>query len=186
MENVLTANHDLDISRGDTEIRLPGGKWFRLPTRLLLQYAGQQPPLSEVPAAPGPSGQPVDSATTSLIEEQLSVDKRTVETGRVRVEKHVEEYEQTLDVPLSVSTVEIKRVPCNQIVDTEPAIRTENDAIIYPVVEERLVWTRQLYLVEEVHILRRKDERRDNRTVSLKREHLTVTRTPADPAPTAG
>jgi len=114
-----------------------------------------------------------------VIEEQLAVGKRTVVTGTVLLEKQTQEYHETLDVPLAVRTFDIERVVLNQPVDSAPAVRKEGDTTIYPVVEEQLVLTTQLVLKEEVRVTRRDTERRDTRTVTLKRESLTVTRKPA-------
>jgi len=115
-----------------------------------------------------------------IIEEQLEVSKRTVVTGKVRLERQDQEYHETLDVPLAVRTFEVERVVLNQAVAAPPGIRQEGNTTIYPLVEERLVITKELILREEIRVTRRDTERRDTRTVTLKRERLNVTRTPGD------
>lgn len=116
-----------------------------------------------------------------LVEEQLEIGKRTVETGVVTLRKRIEEYHETLDVPLAVRSFDIERVVLNRPVEAAPEIRHEGETTIYSLVEEQVVVTRQLILKEEVRVTRRDTERRDTRTVTLQREHLDVTRTPGAP-----
>lgn len=122
-----------------------------------------------------------DTVTIPLIEEQLVLEKRVVETGKVRLHKTVQEFEQQLDEPLAVNTFDIERVILNQVVESAPDIRQEGDTTIYPLVEERLVLSRQLVLKEEVRVTRRLSERRDTQVVTLRRDHLTVERQSSEP-----
>ena len=46
-----------------------------------------------------------------IIEEEIKVGKRTVESGRVLINKRVEERQQVIDEPLLQEEVLIKRVP---------------------------------------------------------------------------
>ena len=89
-----------------------------------------------------------------LVEESLRVDKRIVETGRVRVRVVVDEQDHHFSEALDRSTVEVVRVPINREIDVMPEPRTEGEYTIVPVVEEVLVVRRQLVLVEEVRIRR--------------------------------
>lgn len=120
----------------------------------------------------------LDEVTVPLVEERLEVGTRTVKTGVVTLRKRVEEYQETLDVPLAARAFDVERVVLNRPVDKAPEVRVEGDTTIYSLVEEQLVITRQLILKEEVRVTRRDTERRDTRTVTLTREHLDVTRTP--------
>ncbi len=114
-----------------------------------------------------------------IVEERLEVGKRTVVSGKVLLEKHVHAYDEQLDVPLAVRTFDIERVVLNQPIEKSPEVREEGETTIYPIVEEQLVLTTQLVLKEELRVTRRDTERRDTRTVTLKRESITVTRTSA-------
>ena len=98
----------------------------------------------------------------------------------MRLEKHVHEYQETLDEQLLVRTFDIERVRLQQVVDVAPPVRQEGDTTIYPIVEERLVLTKELVLREELRVTRRNTEQRDTRVVSLKRESVTVARTAVD------
>lgn len=120
-----------------------------------------------------------DATTIPIVEERLDIEKRELVTGTVTLQKRVEEYHETLDIPLAARTFDIERIVLNRPVESAPEVRHEGETTIYPVVEEQLVITRQLILREEVRVTRRDTEHRDTRTVTLHREHLEVTRTPA-------
>lgn len=99
---------------------------------------------------------PEEEKTTYLpiIEETVSLTSRKVATGRVRIATRTESVDQILPADLSSMDVEVTRVPVDRKIETAPEIRTEGDLTIIPVVEERLVVTRELYLREEVHVRR--------------------------------
>ena len=91
-------------------------------------------------------------ASVQLVAETLSVDKRVVETGRVRVRTIVDEEPVVVTETLSGNYVTVDRVPIDRVVSTVPPTRTEGDVTIVSVVEERLRVVRELVLVEEVHM----------------------------------
>lgn len=57
--------------------------------------------------------------------------------------------------PSPTKVADVERVPIGRVVDVAPQIRTEGDVTIIPVLQERMVVGKQLFLVEEVHITRR-------------------------------
>ncbi len=152
-----------------TDLRMADGKIVRLPTHMFMP--------AQVPDAPAAAGR--DKNVIPVMEETLSVAKRVVETGKVVLRKSVEEREQALDVPLAVRTYEVERVALDRVVKGLPETRQEGATTVYPVVEERLVVLKELVLVEEIRVTERESERRDTRTVALKREHVEVERTGA-------
>ena len=87
-----------------------------------------------------------------LVEEEVRLSKRTVETGRVRVFLTTETVEETLRETLRSRRAEIERVPVGREVKEVPATRQEGDVIIVPVVEEVLVTVKRLVLKEEIHL----------------------------------
>ncbi|GAB4202913.1 MAG: hypothetical protein OHK0022_26560 [Roseiflexaceae bacterium] len=117
-----------------------------------------------------------DHATLEVVEETLSIGKRRVETGRVRVQKLVREHEEQIDEPLLREEVEVERVPINQMIDAPVGIRREGDVTIVPVMEEVLVVEKRLMLKEELRITRREHVERAQQTVTLRREELHVER----------
>lgn len=172
--NVLLISGTFDPQSPHTDLQLSDGQTLRISTSLILQGSHQKPAAEDGNQGVSASGVQV----IPIIEEQLEVGKRTVVTGKVLLEKQVGEYHEDLDVPLAIRTFDVERVVLNQIVETPPPVRQEGDTTIYSLVEEQLVLTKQLILKEEVRVTKRDTERRDNRTITLKRETMVVTRTP--------
>ncbi len=121
-----------------------------------------------------------------VIEESLDISKELVETGVVRVHKSVREHEVAISEPLTSETVRVERVPMDVIVDRAPAVRTEGDLTVIPVVEEVLVTTKQLRLVEEVRITRVRSTHVHQQNVTLRAEDVTVERQGAQTSTKAG
>ena len=63
--------------------------------------------------------------TIPLVKEELSVDKRQVETGRVRIETATELLNETIRTELELSEVEIRCIPVGLEVDHIPDVRVE-------------------------------------------------------------
>lgn len=122
-------------------------------------------------AVAGEAGQVVP-----VVEEVLHVDKRQVEGAAVRVQKVVSERQEAIDVPLSREHVDVERVPVNRIVERVPEVRREGDVIIVPVVEEVLVMEKRIMLREEVRMVRRVEQTREQQTVTLRKEDVEVKR----------
>jgi len=92
--------------------------------------------------------------TLSVVEEKISLTKQAVLTGRVRIATQTETVEHRLPAELSSEEIDVVRVQVDRRVDVAPQVTTEGDLTIIPVVEERLVVTRELYLREEIHVRR--------------------------------
>jgi uncharacterized protein (TIGR02271 family) len=129
-------------------------------------------------------GNPEEVAAIPLVEERLSVAKRQVETGRVRVRISVEEREERVPVALAHDEVEIERVPKNVAVAEFPAVRLEGNTTIVPVVEEVVVVEKRLVLVEEIHVRRKSTTRNEEIPVMLRSEQASIEREAA-PTPSA-
>jgi uncharacterized protein (TIGR02271 family) len=115
-----------------------------------------------------------------VIEEELETGTRTVKTGEVRVDKHVEKRVRRVSAPLLHEDVEIRRVPVNREVTEVPKARRRGDTIIVPVVEEEMVVTKRLVLKEEIHLVKRRTRDRVVKDVELEREHAEVRRLDAN------
>ncbi len=120
-----------------------------------------------------------------VLDETLSVSKREVMTGRVRVATRTELREELAESVLEHSLVDVTRVKVDRVVDTAPQVRIEGDTTIVPVLEERLVVTKQLVLVEELHIRHRVERTVERTPVTLRRQNVTVEHLdPDEPAAT--
>jgi uncharacterized protein (TIGR02271 family) len=142
--------------------------------------------MSEAPS-PSPTSGSNDAKTAEqvaaipLIEERLSIAKRKVETGRVRVRVTVDERDETVTEELLRDELEIERVPKNVRLTEPPRVRVEGSTTIVPVVEEVVVVEKVLMLVEEIHISRRAVAEVREIPVRLRAEHATVERDAAGP-----
>jgi uncharacterized protein (TIGR02271 family) len=122
-------------------------------------------------------------AAIPLVEERLSVGKREVETGRLRVRISVDEREETVPAELAYDDVEIERVPKNVALTELPSVRIEGNTTVIPVVEEEVVVEKRLILVEEIHIHRRTATVTEQVPVVLRSERAEVEREDAPAAP---
>ncbi|MGI8654903.1 MAG: YsnF/AvaK domain-containing protein [Pyrinomonadaceae bacterium] len=115
-----------------------------------------------------------------LIAEEISIGKRIVDTGGVRVHKTVREDVQTINEPILREHIEVERVPVNKYVETAPAIRYEGEVMIVPVLEEVVVTEKRLLLREEIHLVKRHEELSNVQEVTLRREEISVEEFPAE------
>lgn len=111
-----------------------------------------------------------------LVEERLRVDTAVTETGRVRVHVATEDVRERIRGELRHEAVEVTRVPVGREVAAAPDIRTEGDLTIIPVLEERLVVERRLFLVEEIHLRRAVSVEQVDQTILLRRQRADVDR----------
>ena len=111
-----------------------------------------------------------------VIEEERDVQKRVVETAKVRVTKVVHEQETLVDEPLFQDEIEVERVLIDRVVDGPLPVRYEDDTMIVPIMEEVLVIEKRLVLKEELHIHKRRVETHQPQQVTLRREEVRVER----------
>ena len=121
-------------------------------------------------------------AAIPLMEERLSIGKRAVESGRVRVHITVQEREELMREQLCRDDVQIERVPRNVPLTEAPHVRIEGNKTIIPVVKEVVVMEKRLMLVEEVHISRRSVTEEAEIPVTLRREQAEVERVASTPS----
>lgn len=113
-------------------------------------------------------------AAIPLAEERVTVTKREVETGRLRIQVSVEERQDKVPVELSHDEVEVERVPVNKAVSQLPSVRLEGSTTIIPVVEEVVVVEKRLILVEEIHVRRKSVAETREIPVVLRSEQVRI------------
>lgn len=116
------------------------------------------------------------SEVIPLVEETLTVRKRTVETGRVQVHLATETRDELVDFDLRSDEIVVERVAVGRMITEVPAVREVDGTTIISVVEEVLV--KQLRLVEEIHLRRVVQTKRASQPEQLRRQTATVTRVP--------
>lgn len=116
-----------------------------------------------------------ETAAIPLAEERMTVSKRPVER-RVRIRTVNEDVEQSFQEELRAERIEVQHVAVERELSERPEIRTEGDVMIIPVVEERLVVEKRLFLIEEVHVRRLQGVERIEQPVTLRRQRVVVDR----------
>lgn len=111
-----------------------------------------------------------------VVEEQVRIDKRLVETGVVRIRTAIKEREELLSETLTHEEVSIDRVSMNVEVDAMPDVRQEGDVTIIPVVEERIVVVKRLVLTEELRVTRKAVQEITDIPVTLRSTEVSVQR----------
>ncbi len=136
----------------------------------LTEQNSNQQNLAAIDARTNADGQIV----VPLIAEEISISRKTVETGGIRVHKTVREDVQRIDEPIVREHLEVERVAINQFVETTPAVRYEGDVMIVPVLEEVVVTQKRLLLREEVRLIKRREEIANVQEVTLRREEINL------------
>ncbi|MBC7478288.1 MAG: DUF2382 domain-containing protein, partial [Pseudorhodobacter sp.] len=110
----------------------------------------------------GDDGHEVISSEPLLrVEEQATVKVVARLTGRVAVSTRTDTIEELVTQELTSTKVDVTRHPRDELIALDgpvPQTRTENGVTIVPVLEERLVVEKRLYLVEEIHIRQTEDQ----------------------------
>ena len=123
-----------------------------------------------------------DTQVIPVLQEQVTVGKRVVETGKVQISKTVTEDQTSVSIPLMREEYDVERIPVNQVVETPPpALRYEGDTAIIPVLREVLVVQKRYEITEEIRITKRKTETTDTQQVTLRKEEVHIDRRSTDP-----
>lgn len=132
--------------------------------------------------AQGVAAEPVagQEVVIPVIEERIRVEKKLVESGRVRISKKLQVEEETVDIPVLQEEVVVERVPVHQFVETAPQIRYEGDTMIVPVVREVVVVEKRIELIEELHITKRTTQTQVSQQIDLRKEEVIVERLPGE------
>jgi uncharacterized protein (TIGR02271 family) len=134
--------------------------------------------VEELVPAPREAPEEIISAVVPVLAEELEVQKRRVETGKVRLTKVVHEREVQVDEPLWREEVEVTRVPMQRVVEGPVPMREEHGTTILSVVEEVLVVEKRWMLREEIHIRRQRIETHQPQHIMLRSEEVQVERIP--------
>ncbi len=150
---------------------------MRLPVDGLspILFSCEETPMSVRPVADA------QDVVVPIYQEQASVTKRRVVTGRVRVSRVTHQSEQVLTETLAQQQVKIDRIPIGKLIKAVPKIRKEGDAIIIPIVEEIPVVEHRLVLIEEVWVRRIRNEENHRQQVMLRCQEAVITRDPVEP-----
>lgn len=118
--------------------------------------------------------------TVQLVEETFSVSKREVLAGTVRVSTTTDSVQEIAEIALERTIADVTRVPIGQIVEVAPSVRTDGATTIVPILEERYVVVKQLYLKEELHVRHHVETEISHVPVVLRRQTAVVDRLDAE------
>ena len=164
---VLTESGQQFLVPTDLLVQQPDGS-YALPLRLAeLEHSGSEP-----------RGHQEEPMVVPVLVEELEVQKRPVETGKVLITKVVHERETIVDEPLWHDKVAITRVPIQRVVEGPVPVREENGRTIISVVEEVLVVEKCWMLQEEIHIHQQRIETHQPQRITLRSEEVQVERIP--------
>lgn len=95
-----------------------------------------------------------DDLHIPILQEEARITKRSVATEQVNVRISSKDERVVLRDEVRHDRVEVTRIRVDREVAEAPSVRTEGDVTIVPVLEERLVVEKRLFLVEELHLRR--------------------------------
>jgi uncharacterized protein (TIGR02271 family) len=171
----------LDGSRAEVVVQLESGQQVRVPFEALIR---QDEGLYSVPMGLADLERGRRAGTDSrglplvlpVIAEAFDVQKRIVESGRVRIRKIVHAREEIVDPPLLRDELVIERVPINRMVEGPIPVRYEGETMIVSLLEEVLVVETRLLLREELHLTTRRTDTHQPVRVTLRREDVAIER----------
>ncbi|MES2734376.1 MAG: YsnF/AvaK domain-containing protein [Bacteroidota bacterium] len=120
------------------------------------------------------------SRVIPVIEEQIKVDKKVIDSGIVRITKSVSEHEESVNMALDHEEIKVERIALNQYVETAPDVRYEGDTMVIPVLREVMV--KRLLLVEELRVTKHTSQIVTTQEVTLRKEEVVVEHIAINPA----
>jgi uncharacterized protein (TIGR02271 family) len=180
---VVSGSPHLVSHTAQVVVQTESGQQFLVPTDLLVSqpdgtYALPLPLVELEHAGSEPGVHQDEPLVVPVVVEELEVQKRVVETGKVRMTKVVHERETLVDEPLVRENVAISRVPMQRVVEGPIPMREEQGTTIISVVEEVLVVEKRWMLREEIHIRKRRTETHQPQPITVRSEEVQVERVP--------
>ena len=117
-----------------------------------------------------------DQVVVPLHAEEVSVAKKRIITGQVKVGTVTKESEHLVEELLEHEHVEIERTAVGKQVDKPPPVREEGDTLIIPILEEIVVVERRLLLKEEVRVRRTREKQPYQERVVVRKQEAVITR----------
>lgn len=117
-----------------------------------------------------------DGEVLPIVQEDAQISKHTVETGRVLLHMLVDRHEETVQDTLTRTDVDVSRVAIGRFVDLPPSVEERGGVTVVPIVEERLVVEKRLFLVEEVHLVRRTTLEPVSQSITLRSTRAVIER----------
>lgn len=143
-----------------------------------ITHPTHSPQATEQDAALQAGGSVPDPLVIPVVEERPVIGKRRRETGRVRIAKKVSTRQETLETSGWLETIRVERIAKGLPLDGPVPARQEGDTLVIPVMEEKLVVEKRLFLKEELRITKVRAGRGGALKIDLRREEVSVERVP--------
>ena len=117
-----------------------------------------------------------DATVLPVLREELAVHAQREPAGAVRVRVVPRVHEVDRAVSTVHETVEVERRPVGRTVDAPVAPWHDGEVLVVPVYAERLVVARELVLVEELRLHRRREAHAQTVTLALRRDEVVLER----------
>jgi uncharacterized protein (TIGR02271 family) len=111
-----------------------------------------------------------------VVNEEFRADAIPVQTGGVRVIKHVEGHDEILEQELRRGRVEVKRVKTDRPVDGPQPVQRVGNTLVVPIVSEVLHVEKRWVVTEEIHLTQIEERETVQQTVTVNREEAEVER----------
>jgi uncharacterized protein (TIGR02271 family) len=111
-----------------------------------------------------------------VFNEELHADAIPVQTGGVRVVKHVEGHDEVLEQELRKGRVEVKRVKTERVVDGPQPVQRVGNTLVVPVVSEVLHVEKRWVVTEEIHLTQIEERETVQQTVTVNEEQAEIQR----------
>ena len=121
-----------------------------------------------------------DEMRVPLFEEQLSIERRQVETDRVRVRTVIDTENVLVEDQVRVGQLDVARIAVDREVSEAPEPYRDGDTLVISIVEERLVVEKRLFVVEELRVTSSSRDEAVSIPVSLRRTRAIVEREDPD------
>jgi len=134
--------------------------------------------MNDIPSDTRPASARDETVILPMIGEVAKVSKVEVETGRLEVNKSVEQRVETVETPTTRERYVVERCWINELVESgsRTAVRQEGDTTIFPILEEVVVVEKRLVLKEELRVTKVLTQSHSTQTVMLRTERADVTR----------
>jgi uncharacterized protein (TIGR02271 family) len=111
-----------------------------------------------------------------VLNEELHADAIPVQTGGVRVTKHVQGHDEILEQELRKGRVEVKRVKTERVVHGPQPVQRVGNTLVVPIVSEVLHVEKRWVVTEEIHLTQVEERETVQQTVTVNREQADVQR----------
>jgi len=168
---VLVPIEAVDLERSNKSVVIHGLAMEQL--RTLPRYGSSTTARASVAEDYSRQARDGDTRRLTRAEEELRIGKRAVETGQVRVGKHVETEHVTAPVTLAKERVTVERRPVSGVTSDEVRIG-EDGEIVVPIMAEEAVIEKRAVVKEELVINKQRITETETIETDVRKEQFDI------------